>query len=596
MRRYRRSIRATLVALGFSSPRRAIAIAIGAVAIAAAASAQPLPDDQPTVPRWSERVKLADSLLLRGWTAEAIDVLEELRGAPAVRARSEDYPRLLLRLARAYALRGDIDRSLERVVEVVATGYVPLHDIERSEEFALVRRDPRFAELIAGARTHLAPWDRIWRRPGGLEEWSDTLALAQRMYGLSSFWSSVKVAYAYVDRLGGRDWDSAYLAAIEETAGSSSTLAYYRLVQRLAALLGDGHTSVLIPPELIDSVGFYPPVRTRLVEDRVVVTGVLEPLGIGASIEAGDEIVSIDGVPPALYVERSVAPWISASSPQDMRVRCYDHFLLAGPVLSTVQLVVRDAGGTLHPCYLERTWCRDEFATHPTVEHHRLGADVGYIAINSFDDEYVVPLFELALRSLGEMRALVIDLRENTGGQSRLAFDVLARLMVPSFQTHRWETPMYRSYFHARGRSVEWHTEAAGAHEGFGGRAFAGPVALLVGPRTLSAAEHFAAAFAFARRGPIVGEPTGGSTGHTLDVSLPGGGSVRITTTRDYYPDGTIYNGTGVPATHDVRATVDDIRAGRDPVLIAALEALAGRSVVDGPTIGHLGDRREATP
>lgn len=76
------------------------------------------------------------------------------------------------------------------------------------------------------------------------------------------------------------------------------------------------------------------------------------------------------------------------------------------------------------------------------------------------------------------------------------------------------------------------------------------------------------------KRGSLVGEPTGGSTGQPLAFGLPGGIIARVCTKRDRYPDGTEWNGIGILPTVPVHPTVAALQAGRDPVLEAALSAL----------------------
>jgi C-terminal processing protease CtpA/Prc len=76
------------------------------------------------------------------------------------------------------------------------------------------------------------------------------------------------------------------------------------------------------------------------------------------------------------------------------------------------------------------------------------------------------------------------------------------------------------------------------------------------------------------KRGTIVGEPTGGSTGQPLMFKLPGGGAARVCTKRDTYPDGKDFVGVGVQPQVLVRPTIADFRAGRDTVLEAALDFL----------------------
>jgi C-terminal processing protease CtpA/Prc len=79
------------------------------------------------------------------------------------------------------------------------------------------------------------------------------------------------------------------------------------------------------------------------------------------------------------------------------------------------------------------------------------------------------------------------------------------------------------------------------------------------------------------KRGKIVGEPTGGSTGQPLTFPLPGGGAARVCTKHDAFGDGTEFVGTGVVPDVAASPTVADLRAGRDTVLQAALRELETR-------------------
>ena len=81
-------------------------------------------------------------------------------------------------------------------------------------------------------------------------------------------------------------------------------------------------------------------------------------------------------------------------------------------------------------------------------------------------------------------------------------------------------------------------------------------------------------AFQTSGRGKVIGQKTNGSTGQPLRVQLPGGGSARICTKRDTYPDGRDFVGIGCVPDIEIEPTRHDIAAGRDPVLEKAIEIL----------------------
>ena len=108
-------------------------------------------------------------------------------------------------------------------------------------------------------------------------------------------------------------------------------------------------------------------------------------------------------------------------------------------------------------------------------------------------------------------------------------------------------------------------------------KTFEGAVAVLAGPRTFSAGEDFLLAFDLLKRGIIVGEATGGSTGQPMSFALPGGGSARICIKRDVYPDGRAFVGKGISPHIESRQTVDAVRHGKDLVLAKALDEISAR-------------------
>jgi carboxyl-terminal processing protease len=72
------------------------------------------------------------------------------------------------------------------------------------------------------------------------------------------------------------------------------------------------------------------------------------------------------------------------------------------------------------------------------------------------------------------------------------------------------------------------------------------------------------------KRGIVVRQATGGSSGQTLTFPLPGGGSARICVKRDLWPDGSRFVGVGTKPDVEVSLTVASVRNGTDPVLEAA--------------------------
>jgi C-terminal processing protease CtpA/Prc len=97
--------------------------------------------------------------------------------------------------------------------------------------------------------------------------------------------------------------------------------------------------------------------------------------------------------------------------------------------------------------------------------------------------------------------------------------------------------------------------------------AYTGPVVVLISPRTGGAAEDFVVAFQAGGRGPSVGESSAGSTGRTAALTLASGWKLRVTVSRDAFPDGKEFVPAGIAPQFPVEVRVDDVLAGRDAVL-----------------------------
>jgi len=74
---------------------------------------------------------------------------QSLGGVAARMASPEDRARYSYTLARIYAERGLYDRSLQYLKKAVEEGYPRINDVYKDDAFAGVRKDPRFAVVMA---------------------------------------------------------------------------------------------------------------------------------------------------------------------------------------------------------------------------------------------------------------------------------------------------------------------------------------------------------------------------------------------------------------------------------------------------------------
>jgi carboxyl-terminal processing protease len=309
----------------------------------------------------------------------------------------------------------------------------------------------------------------------------------------------------------------------------------------------------------------------------VMVIDVFDPALRAQGVVPGVEVLAVDGEPALAYGKREHAPYQSASTPQDLAVRTYGYAFLSGPLKQAPRVRFGDAAGRKFEVPVQRYINADLDGVVPArapFSLRMLPGNVALVTLNSFGDSKAADGYIAAFGEIAKSSALVIDVRNNGGGNSDQGYRVLATLGPQPFAAGRWSTRKYVPTYRAWKRPMPEVVEPAELVPSDPAHQYTKPVRVLTSAATYSAAEDFASAFSGMGRGAIVGEATGGSTGQPLQISLPGGGTARICTKRDTYPDGRPWVGIGIAPGIAAHPTVDDLRQGKDTVLEAALASL----------------------
>ncbi|MBB3118700.1 S41 family peptidase [Pseudoduganella violacea] len=495
---------------------------------------------------------------------------ERMNGAPALLNE-----RINLQLARAGVLArlGRKDEALAALEETQTLLWLPQlrRALRENPDFASLRDEPRFQAVLATSR---AP-ERAMQTKALTTIYKDELSIEERVAGLSLFWAEARHGFAHFDNVPALNWDQVYMDYLRKVIAARDTREYYRVMMQLAPLLRDGHTNIYPPRELTAEFFSTPPLDTALAEGKVHVRAVLSA-SLAERVRVGDEIVSIDGMPVKQYAEEKVAPFASYSTPQDRDARLYTHQLLAGAADQPVGLGLRGKDGVLREESVARSGWSDWKAPAP-FSFRMLAGDVAYVELRTFENEEVVEAFLNALPKIIQAKALILDLRYNGGGNGGYGLRILSHLSsqpIPLAASYaRIDSAVERTH---HGNYFHWLPIGSGApYHRPQKYPFTGPVAVLTGPQTYSAAEDMVLSFRAMRRGVTVGTATGGSTGQALNFALPGGGRARICVKRDLLPDGGKFVGLGIAPQVEVRSTLEDVRAGRDPVLERALQIVS---------------------
>jgi len=479
----------------------------------------------------------------------------------------------------SFALAGDADSAFVRLTQAVELGYADTEQLSSDTDLEGLRDDARWADVASGCSANAEQHGRLWDNPVWDTGYREDIPVAEKVAGLSRLWSGAKYGFANFDLVPDLDWDRSYFEYLDRVLSAGSTLEYYRLLQLMCVQLHDGHTYVSPPRELRNRFWSLPPLRTRRVENRVVVIEVYGDTAERLGVHPGDEVIEVDGIPVLEYARQYVSPYQFASTPQDLDTKTYETRLLAGAEGRSVTLLLSRPDGSRYESSLERLWgasLKEIVPARPPLSHWRVGKseEIAYVALNTFNTPETADRFEELFDELSQASAMIIDIRENGGGNSGVGWRVLRLLTSESFLSSTWFTREYRPAFRAWKRPEGRYVRPAGVHAPDGERVFNGPVVVLTSPRTYSAAEDFCVSFLSMKRGIVMGEPTGGSTGQPLRLQLPGGITAAVCSKRDRFPDGTDFVGVGIQPDVHVAPTLADIRAGRDTVLEAAIAEL----------------------
>ena len=176
----------------------------------------------------------------------------------------------------------------------------------------------------------------------------------------------------------------------------------------------------------------------------------------------------------------------------------------------------------------------------------RLDGNIGYVKFDMFGEaEICGPKATAALGSLGDVDALIFDLRENGGGHPDMVAFVSSYLFAK--RTH-----LNDIYERKQNKTTQYWTKP-----GVPGKKFAKqPVFVLTARRTFSGAEEFSYNLKNLKRATIVGETTGGGAHPTMGARLDDHFMIGVPYARAINPiTKTNWEGTGVEP--DVKVPAD---------------------------------------
>ncbi|WP_236032825.1 S41 family peptidase [Algoriphagus pacificus] len=414
------------------------------------------------------------------------------------------------------------------------------------------------------------------------------LTKEDKVYGLSKFWQEVNYNFVYLYKVDQLKWDELYKEYIGKVQESPNDYEYYRLMQRFCASLKDGHTNIYFPKYIQENV-----LNTHFGEYRFILSNVGGKAIITQinnskkdELPIGSEIISVNGIATADYLRESIYPFISASTSYTLEDWGISK-MLEGYVGTSydLQLILPNGLEKQLTVTIAKSEEKEFFPglqTRELLELKWYSNQTAYISLNSFSDWEIMEMFRKKNKELKQAKSLIIDLRNNGGGNTSIGKVILHYLTEDTiFYGSKSQTRQHIATFKAWGKDSYFYdlpfspdTLGAGDKKLLRNKRIVVPTVLLIGHGTASAAEDFLIYADKQKHMTKIGEPTYGSTGQPLSFNLPEGGLARVCTKKDTYPDGREFVGVGIQPDILVSKSLTDFLENRDPALEKALEYL----------------------
>ncbi|UQA57315.1 S41 family peptidase [Polyangium aurulentum] len=333
-----------------------------------------------------------------------------------------------------------------------------------------------------------------------------------------------------------------------------------RALRRFGNALSDGHNFLY---DIESQPGGYMPVYIEDIDGEPVVR---RTNAVG--IDAGDTITSIGGVPAADWYEKELA-YVSAATDGyrfDLATRRYTSGLTA-----PLELGLRAPDGTTRTIQFQPQTAADNKAlgNAPTLRPHGPLTDMGapdlyYINMSSAVLKKL-DAFNVALTEAAGAKGLVVDMRGYPGVNH---YEVVSRLLQQSFISPVFGVPWAEpdeSFIH----------EEIYPLDPLDNPSYAGPIVLLVGHKSVSAAENFAIMLVSADRVKVMGRRSAGTNGNITGVMLPGGFAMTYTGMEVLFGDKSQFHGIGIAPDTETTLSAQAFKDGIDPELVEAVTFLS---------------------
>ncbi len=378
-----------------------------------------------------------------------------------------------------------------------------------------------------------------------------------RLKIFNQVWQIINDKY-YDENLNGVDWKKVKLNYQPKVESAKNDDEFYGVIKEMVRELQDAHTRFWTPKEAeLKKNKQFSGIELNIdeIEDKLVITFVKpnseeEKLGI----KAGMLVEKVDGKDAfQLYQEAKLL--IKSSSPQAIKVLAL-RSLFRGKTDSKLNLTLTDKDGKASDFTLNRRIIDKSL----DVTSKRLAGNLGYLKFDTFDSKLVDNL-KKAIESLGDTDGLIIDLRDNGGGEITVVMKLAAMLLdkKTSFGKTKWREKQPKEFF----------------IDGKGEDSYKKPIAILIDKDSASGSELLSQGLQESNRVKVFGSTSCGCLLGIAGAKEIKDGELEFSQIGFISANGKIVEGNGVVPDTVVNIQISDFQNGNDRILNEAIKYLA---------------------
>ncbi|ERI94674.1 peptidase, S41 family [Clostridiales bacterium oral taxon 876 str. F0540] len=378
-----------------------------------------------------------------------------------------------------------------------------------------------------------------------------------KLLSLFRYWNIVQYYYPYREVMG-EDWNKVLAEFIPKFVEAKDSLSYKLTVSELTTKIHDSHVNVSDKRnELYRYHGFNaPPIKFQLIEDKVVITEIIEKYSAGCKVQKGDIILKANDK-DIFEVIKERAKYKSTSDDREIVKDLFVYLFSTNE--NSLNLTIERNGKEITEkvtCYSLTNMFRESGQSHRLVE-----GNIGYInpgALAKGEIDKIMSEFK-------DTKGLIVDLRNYP---SDPIMYTLGRYLMPQksvFAKMTAANPAVPGEFvYLDGLEVGENNPDF----------YKGKVIIIINEYTQSQAEFTTMALRKAPNALVIGSNSAGADGDVVTFSLPGGITTDFSGLGVYYPDKSETQRVGIKPDIYVKPTINGIKDGRDELLEKAIELI----------------------